>query len=371
MAVLFGLCVLTRYNNKFYRIEDILFDKNPESSFDCQGIQMRWTVCDWAEWSNVTSRWLTVSVMKWMLATASSSTSCTPCSTTGSPTRNGASSRRSDTFWLNPSTQCSKMTTQLKSSLHCTGSSLFLEYYKKHYGIEIKDKCQPLLLNRFGWNLSYLFSHDFSKHIPYCAAFCRGAETLVTVNPHHTHKKSSRSVDSANFPHDNEVKQDEKDDKLIWIWRESNPVACRQLEESNESGRTKFKCEQCTAKTRSPFLKDNQLCGNIQQASALFHRFTCIYYFLAGAVFHLAAPKVLDEQRKWQLRTTKTQSLQMETRKMGRHRLSCLNYSRIRYGFATYCYDPWFCFPSDDFNTNAPMTDVTHTYTTRKVASNR
>ena len=48
-----------------------------------------WTVCDWAEWSNVTSRWLTVSVMKWMLATASSSTSCTPCSTTGSPTLNG------------------------------------------------------------------------------------------------------------------------------------------------------------------------------------------------------------------------------------------------------------------------------------------
>ena len=65
--VLVGLCVLTLYNNEFYCIDDILFDKNPQSTFDCQGIQM-----------------------------------------------------------------------------------MFLEYYKKHYGIEIKDKCQPLLLNRFG-----------------------------------------------------------------------------------------------------------------------------------------------------------------------------------------------------------------------------
>ena len=132
-----GLCVLSRYKNKFYCFNDILFYINPQSIFDCQGIQMMFL----------------------------------------------------NTF-----------------------------EHKKHYGIDIKDKCQPLLLNRFGWNLSYLFSHDFSKHNPYCAAFCRGAETLLTVNPHHTHKKSSRSVDSANFPHDNEVKQDEKDDKFIWIW---------------------------------------------------------------------------------------------------------------------------------------------------------
>ena len=65
--VLVGLCVLTRYNNKFYRIDDILFDKNPQSTFECQGTEMT-----------------------------------------------------------------------------------FLEYYKTHYGIEIKDKAQPLLLNRFG-----------------------------------------------------------------------------------------------------------------------------------------------------------------------------------------------------------------------------
>lgn len=38
--VLIGLSVLTRYNNKMYRIDEILFDKNPLSTFDCQGEAM-------------------------------------------------------------------------------------------------------------------------------------------------------------------------------------------------------------------------------------------------------------------------------------------------------------------------------------------
>lgn len=38
--VLIGLSVLTRYNNKMYRIDEILFDKNPQSTFDCQGEPM-------------------------------------------------------------------------------------------------------------------------------------------------------------------------------------------------------------------------------------------------------------------------------------------------------------------------------------------
>ncbi|XP_046444818.1 piwi-like protein Ago3 [Daphnia pulex] len=38
--VLIGLSVLTRYNNKMYRIDEILFDKNPSSIFDCQGEPM-------------------------------------------------------------------------------------------------------------------------------------------------------------------------------------------------------------------------------------------------------------------------------------------------------------------------------------------
>ncbi len=36
-SVLIGLSVLTRYNNKMYRIDEILFDKNPMSTFDYQG----------------------------------------------------------------------------------------------------------------------------------------------------------------------------------------------------------------------------------------------------------------------------------------------------------------------------------------------
>lgn len=63
--VLIGLSVLTRYNNKMYRIDEILFDKNPQSTFECQGITMQ-----------------------------------------------------------------------------------FLEYYKKQYNIDIKDKLQPLLVSR-------------------------------------------------------------------------------------------------------------------------------------------------------------------------------------------------------------------------------
>ena len=63
--VLIGLTVLTRYNNKSYRIDEILFDQNPQSTFDCQGRVMS-----------------------------------------------------------------------------------YIEYYKTHYNIEIKDKGQPLLLNR-------------------------------------------------------------------------------------------------------------------------------------------------------------------------------------------------------------------------------
>ena len=62
---LVGLSVLTRYNNKMYRIDEILFDKNPMSTFDYKG---------------------------------------------------------------NPIT--------------------FVDYYKNHYDIEIKDKGQPLLLSR-------------------------------------------------------------------------------------------------------------------------------------------------------------------------------------------------------------------------------
>ena len=64
-----GLCVLSRYKNKFYCFNNILFYINPQSIFDCQGIQMMFL----------------------------------------------------NTF-----------------------------EHKKHYGIDIKDKCQPLLLNRFG-----------------------------------------------------------------------------------------------------------------------------------------------------------------------------------------------------------------------------
>ena len=40
---LVGLNVLTRYNNRMYRIDDILFDKNPESTFDCQGKLLSFT----------------------------------------------------------------------------------------------------------------------------------------------------------------------------------------------------------------------------------------------------------------------------------------------------------------------------------------
>ena len=35
--LLIGLSVITRYNNKMYRIDEILFDMNPLSTFDCQG----------------------------------------------------------------------------------------------------------------------------------------------------------------------------------------------------------------------------------------------------------------------------------------------------------------------------------------------
>lgn len=63
--VLIGLSVLTRYNNKMYRIDEILFEENPQSTFDCQGQTMQ-----------------------------------------------------------------------------------FIEYYKKQYNIEIKNKTQPLLVNR-------------------------------------------------------------------------------------------------------------------------------------------------------------------------------------------------------------------------------
>lgn len=63
--VLVGLTVLTRYNNKSYRIDDILFDKNPENTFECKG----------------------------------------------------------------------KMVS-------------YIDYYRDHYGIVIKDRKQPLLLNR-------------------------------------------------------------------------------------------------------------------------------------------------------------------------------------------------------------------------------
>ncbi len=38
--VLIGLSVLTRYNNRMYRIDEILFDKNPQSTFECQGATM-------------------------------------------------------------------------------------------------------------------------------------------------------------------------------------------------------------------------------------------------------------------------------------------------------------------------------------------
>ena len=63
--VLIGLSVLTRYNNKMYRIDEILFDMNPMKTFECQGEEIT-----------------------------------------------------------------------------------FVEYYKKNYNIDIKDKGQPLLLNR-------------------------------------------------------------------------------------------------------------------------------------------------------------------------------------------------------------------------------
>ena len=42
-ALVVGLNVLTRYNNRMYRIDDILFDKNPESTFDCQGKLLSFT----------------------------------------------------------------------------------------------------------------------------------------------------------------------------------------------------------------------------------------------------------------------------------------------------------------------------------------
>ena len=38
--VLIGLTVLTRYNNKSYRIDEIVFDQNPLSTFDCRGEAM-------------------------------------------------------------------------------------------------------------------------------------------------------------------------------------------------------------------------------------------------------------------------------------------------------------------------------------------
>ena len=64
--VLVGLSVLTRYNNKMYRIDEILFDLNPMSTFDYHGAPIT-----------------------------------------------------------------------------------YAEYYKKNYDIDIKDKGQPLLLNRY------------------------------------------------------------------------------------------------------------------------------------------------------------------------------------------------------------------------------
>lgn len=72
--VLIGLSVLTRYNNKMYRIDEILFDKNPASTFECQGNQMS-----------------------------------------------------------------------------------FIEYYKKQYNIDIQDKGQPLLLNRYSLKCSEIY----------------------------------------------------------------------------------------------------------------------------------------------------------------------------------------------------------------------
>ncbi len=72
--VLIGLSVLTRYNNKMYRIDEILFDKNPLSTFDCQGEAMS-----------------------------------------------------------------------------------YVDYYKKQYNIDIQDKGQPMLLNR--WVFINLFLH--------------------------------------------------------------------------------------------------------------------------------------------------------------------------------------------------------------------
>lgn len=33
--VLVGTIVLTRYNNKTYRVDDIVWDKNPQHSFEC------------------------------------------------------------------------------------------------------------------------------------------------------------------------------------------------------------------------------------------------------------------------------------------------------------------------------------------------
>ena len=62
---LVGRYVLTRYNNKSYRIDEVLFDKNPLSTFDCHGTVVT-----------------------------------------------------------------------------------FVEYYKTHYNIDVKDKGQPLILNR-------------------------------------------------------------------------------------------------------------------------------------------------------------------------------------------------------------------------------
>ena len=64
--VLIGLNVFTRYNNRVYRIDEILFDKNPHSTFDFKG----------------------------------------------------------------------KLIT-------------FVDYYKEHHHIDIQDKLQPLLLNRY------------------------------------------------------------------------------------------------------------------------------------------------------------------------------------------------------------------------------
>ena len=38
--VLIGKNVLTRYNNRTYRIDEILFNKNPESTFNYEGRRM-------------------------------------------------------------------------------------------------------------------------------------------------------------------------------------------------------------------------------------------------------------------------------------------------------------------------------------------